>query len=246
MKRIVDNYDYPELNEAKAILIAIGMPVELYNPRSVMIFASIACIKNSKWNKISEEYKSTHEMIDYINNNFPNKAGLDKSNYSENSREIFRKNTIYPWIEAGILEAKTGLPTNDKNNSYRFTADAASLFRHFGTSDWNDYLDAYLKNHQKYADILKQVKEIDLGYEINYNDLNFHLGRSAHNKLQKLILEKFARIFSPGAELLYIGDTADKDLCKNDKRMKELGVDVFEKTSKIKLSFALAKESLSW
>ena len=63
--------------------------------------------------------------------------------------------------------------------------------------------------------------------------MSFSLGRSPHNKLQKLILEKFARYFAPGAELLYIGDTADKTLCKNDERMKELGIDIFEQTSKI-------------
>lgn len=33
--------------------------------------------------------------------------------------------------------------------------------------------------------------------------------------------------------MLYIGDTKDKFLCKNDRRMKELGVDVFNETSKI-------------
>ena len=233
MKQNVDKYDYDELNEARDILHAIGMPAGLYGPRSVMIFAAFARVKSGKWNKVSEEYVGTHDMIAYINTHYPNKAGLDNTGYKENSRESFRKCTIYPFVEAGILEAKPGLPTNDKNNSYRFTAIAAGLFRHYGTSDWEDHLSAYLENHQSYSDLQKQAKDIDLGYEVEYNGLTFHLGRSAHNKLQKLILERFARIFSSKAELLYIGDTKDKDLCKNDKRMKELGVDVFDKTAKI-------------
>ena len=77
------------------------------------------------------------------------------------------------------------------------------------------------------------MKNIEKGYKINYAGLEFTLGRSPHNKLQQLILDKFARYFAPGAELLYIGDTKDKFLCKNDRRMKELGVDVFNETSKI-------------
>ncbi len=233
MKQNVEKYNYDELNAARDILQSIGMPVELYRPRSVMIFASIARVKGGKWNRVSEEYIGTHDMIAYINKNYPNKAGLDNSDYSENSRESFRKETIYPWIEAGILEPKPGLPTNDKNNSYRFTSVAAGLFRHYGTPDWEDHLNAYLKNHMTYSDLQKQAKDIDLGYEVEYNGLTFHLGRSSHNKLQKLILDRFARIFSSKAELLYIGDTKDKALCKNDKRMKELGIDVFDKTSKI-------------
>ncbi len=233
MKQNVEKYDFPELDESRDILKALGMPASLCRPRSVMIFASIACVKNGKWNKLNEDYRGTHDMIGYINNHFPNKAGLDTTGYSENSRETFRKDTIYPWVEAGLLEAKPGLPTNDRNNSYRFTSSAAGLLRHYGTPEWQDYLDAYLENHEKYADVQKQVKEIDLGYKVNYDGLEFHLGRSLHNKLQKQILERFARIFSSNAELLYIGDTKDKGLCRNDKRMKELGVDIFEKTAKI-------------
>ncbi len=233
MKQNIENYDYPELNDAAAILKALGMPEELCRPRSVMIFAAIACVKNRKWSRLNEDYKGTHDLIEYINKHFPNKAGLDTTGYSENSRETFRKNTIYPWIEAGLLEAKPGLPTNDRNNSYRFTSSAAGLLRHYGTAEWEDYLDAYLRNHKRYVDVQKQAKEIDLGYGVNYGGMQFHLGRSLHNKLQKQVLERFARIFSSNAELLYIGDTKDKGLCRNDERLKELGVDIFEKTAKI-------------
>jgi hypothetical protein len=233
MRRKIDKYDYDELNDAVSILTAIGMPEELRNPRCVMTLVAFAEAASKKWGKLSETYKDTHYIKEYINKYYPNKAGLDSKGYSENSRETFRKYTIYPWIEAGILERKPGLATNDKNNAYRLTSYAAALFRCYGTNRWNEELEAYLKTHKSYIDIQKQVKAIDLGYEIDYGNLSFSLGRSPHNKLQKLILEKFARYFAPGAELLYIGDTADKTLCKNDERMKELGIDIFEQTSKI-------------
>lgn len=233
MKQNVEHYDYPELNDVKSILMALGMPETLYNPRCVMAFASITEAVSGKWNRINEGYKGTHDMITYINEHYPNKAGLDSSGYSENSRETFRKYTVYPWIEAGVLEGRPGLSTNDKNNAYRLTSHVAALIRHFGNEDWEEEVESYFKTHKKYIDIQKQVKDMDLGYEVDYGGMTFTLGRSPHNKLQKQILERFARYFAAGAELLYIGDTKDKDLCKNDKRMKELGVDVFEQTSKI-------------
>ena len=233
MKQNVNTYNYPELNEVKNILISLGMPETLYNPRCVMAFTAITEAVAGKWNKISEGYKGTHDIITYINDHYPNKAGLDTSGYSENSRETFRKYTIYPWIEAGILEGKPGLSTNDKYNSYRLTSHVAALIRHYGSEDWDEEVKSYFTTHKKYIDIQKQAKDIELGYKVDYCGMKFELGRSPHNKLQKDILEKFARYFAPGAELLYIGDTRDKGLCKNDKRMKELGVDVFEQTSKI-------------
>ncbi len=233
MKRNIGRYDYEELNEARNILIAIGLPPTLYNHRAVMTLAAISEVKPGKWKIINEGYKGTHDIIAYINKHYPNKAGLDDSGYQENSRESFRKYTLQPWAAAGLIENMQGLATNDRNNSYRLTSHAAALLRRYGTDDWDEYLQDYLTIHPKFIDIQKQVKDINIGYEVNYGDLHFTLGRSAHNKLQKLILEKFARQFAPGSELLYIGDTKDKDLCKNDERMKELGIDVFEQTSKI-------------
>lgn len=233
MKRNVEQYDYQELNEVREVLEALGLPKGLINPRCVMAFAAIAEIKHGKWNKISENYKGTHGIIEYISKNYHNKAGLDKSDYSENSRETFRKYTIYPWITAGILEGKPGLATNAKDNAYRFTSHAAALFRHYGTPEWDEALRTYTELHPKYAEIQKQVKNIDIGYQINYGNLSFSLGRSPHNKLQKQILELFARRFAPGADLLYIGDTKDKGLHKDTVSMKALGIDVFDQTAKI-------------
>lgn len=233
MKRNIDHYDYPELNEIKAVLEAVGMPSRLYNARSVLTLAAITEVSSGKWSKISENYKSVHDIIVYINEKYPNKAGFDSSGYKENSRESFRDETIHPWIEAGLVEERSGLATNDRNNAYRLTGHAAALLRRFGSNDWAESLDAYLKAHPKYVDMQKQVKNIDPGYEVDYGGLKFTLGRSPHNKLQQQILDNFARRFAPGAELLYIGDTKDKGLCKNDARMRELGIDVFEKTSKI-------------
>ncbi len=233
MKQNIERFDYAELNEVKDILDALGLPNTLRNPRCVMAFAAISEAVAGRWNHVCENYKGTHDIIAYINEHYPNKAGNDTSGYSENSRETFRKYTIYPWIEAGILEGRPGLATNDKNNAYRLTSHLAAVIRKYGSEEWDETIQSYFETHPKYIDIQKQTKNIDLGYEIEYGDITFTLGKSPHNKLQKLILEKFARYFASGAELLYIGDTKEKNLCKNDKRMKELGIDVFEETSKI-------------
>ena len=67
MKRNVEKYDYNELNDAASILTAIGMPKELCNPRCVMTLAAIAEVASGKWNKLSETYKDTHYIKEYIN-----------------------------------------------------------------------------------------------------------------------------------------------------------------------------------
>lgn len=48
MKRNVAHYDYDCLNEALDILVSIGMPATLTNPRSVMTLAALAEIYPGK------------------------------------------------------------------------------------------------------------------------------------------------------------------------------------------------------
>lgn len=99
-----------------------------------------------KWRNASESYHGTHHIVEFINTHFPNKAGLDTCPYAENSRETFRKDTIKPWISAGILEPKAGLATNDKDNSYRFSSYFAALLRSYNTEQWNERLTSVYRN----------------------------------------------------------------------------------------------------
>lgn len=235
MKRNIDNYDYQCLNEAKEILESIELPQSLTNPRSVMTLAALAEISASrKWRQASEDYHGTHHIVEFINSNFPNKAGLDKQPYAENSRETFRKDTIKPWISAGILEAKAGLSTNDKDNSYRFTSYFAALIRSYGTEQWKERLAEYKKTHISYAEYLKQAKSVERDYLTEYLGVEIRLKRSAHNKLQVEILKSLVPLISKGnPELLYIGDAADRDLWQKDNRLKELGINVLSSSGNL-------------
>ena len=54
--------------------------------------------------------------------------------------------------------------------------------------------------------------------------MSFSTGK--HNELQKAIIEEFGARFAPGAECLYVGDTTEKDLVKNEQRLCELGFEI--------------------
>ena len=150
MKRNVEKYDYQVLNDAKNILMEIDMPKELYNPRCVMIFCACAqMIDGKSWRHISEEYMSVHDIIKYVNDVFPNKAGLDKKGYQENSRETFRDETLKRWVSAAIIESKAGLAANDRNNGYRFTSAFAALVRTYGSDQWEDKWNELKRNCPK-------------------------------------------------------------------------------------------------
>lgn len=235
MKRHVTHYNYTCLNEALDILTSIGMPMTLTNPRSVMTLAALAEMHDGKkWRNASEAYHGTHHIVEYINTNFPNKAGLDDCPYAENSRETFRKANIKPWVSAGILEPKAGLATNDRDNSYRFSSYFASLIRSYGTDQWKERLEEYNETHVSYAEYLKQTKTVDRDYLTEYNGEQIALKKSAHNKLQVEILKNLVPLVSKGKpELLYIGDATDRDLWQKNERLEELGVHILSKSGNL-------------
>lgn len=60
--------------------------------------------------------------------------------------------------------------------------------------------------------------------KITGDDFTFYPGK--HNQLQKLIIEEFAPRFTENSECLYVGDTIQKDLVKNEAKLKELDFEI--------------------
>lgn len=78
-----------------------------------------------------------------------------------------------------------------------------------------DYADLKSKNREKLSVILADNKE-----------LKFSLGK--HNKVQISIIKEFAFRFAPGSKLLYMRDTANKELYTDIKSLKALGFSITE------------------
>lgn len=56
----------------------------------------------------------------------------------------------------------------------------------------------------------------------------YKLSAGKHNVIQAAVIEEFAPRFSPGAKVLYIGDTAKKDLYVDSKTLEEIGIPITE------------------
>ncbi|RLC61697.1 MAG: restriction endonuclease, partial [Chloroflexi bacterium] len=56
--------------------------------------------------------------------------------------------------------------------------------------------------------------------------LKMKLSPGAHSLLQARVIEDFAPRFAPGAEVLYLGDTAKKTLYIDNKQLEKLSVPI--------------------
>ena len=83
----------------------------------------------------------------------------------------------------------------------------------------------FLSNHKSLVRIYASNKKLQkIPVFINGKEFSFSTGK--HNELQKAIIEEFGSRFAPSSECLYVGDTIEKDLVKNDERLSELGFEI--------------------
>ena len=144
-----------------------------------------------------------------------------KKSYAENSRETFRKQAIHHFRNAAFIE-DNGKSTNSPDYRYRLTEEFLAVIRGNGTAE---VVSHFLSNHESLISIYASKKKFQkIPVTINGKDLSFSEGK--HNELQKAIIEEFGARFAPGAECLYVGDTIEKDLVKNEKRLSELGFEI--------------------
>lgn len=219
-----------KLEEAKEILKELGLPSGQRNDRSALVLLALCHLREGdKWknakpvsmsvvgNKENAKYEGILRFI----------AEHYHVQYAENSRETIRRQTLHQFVQAGIAHHNPedpSIPTNSKDNHYRLTPEALEVIRAFGSKKWKKELKRFLKNtgslEEKYAK-KRDLKKIPLVLS-DGKTIKFSPGK--HNELQIAIIREFAPRFTPGSLLLYVGDTAKKNLFIDRDKMEELGI----------------------
>ena len=214
-----------KIDLAKDLLERIGMPTAQQSTLCCLTLLAMANIKkDSLFQDATNNWIRIHDVISFIGDEY----GVI---YAENSRETFRKQAMHHFRTAAIIE-DNGKATNSPNYRYRLTDEFLRVIQSITEPDGtcvcedNDYeLQSFINRHQSLKDIYASKKQIQkMPVKINNQDFTFSPGK--HNQLQKAIIEEFAPRFAPNSECLYVGDTTEKDLVKNVKKLKELGFEI--------------------
>lgn len=207
-----------KVEEAKLILEALGAPKKQQNDRSALILLALCDLKeHDPWqnakqvsrsvvgSKTNPKYKGIMRFISKYYN----------KQYAENSRETFRRQTLHQFVQAGIVNhnpEEPTLPTNSKDNHYRLTPEALRVIKSYKTTDWEKEVEQFREKKgslkKKYAQ-RRSLRKLPLQLQ-DGTILEFSPGK--HNEVQIAVIEEFAPRFAPGSRLLYVGDTAKKDL----------------------------------
>ena len=201
--------------EAKTILACLGMPPRQQGDMCChVLLALLSLPPKGPWSDASNEWQRIHDIIGFLRGHY-------RVAYAENSRETIRKEAMHPFRDAALIE-DNGTATNAPNYRYRITDEALALCRSFGTDAWKTCLSGFLSRHQSLKDLYASKKRVEK-LPVVVDGIPLSLSRGGHNKLQKAVIEEFAPRFAPHSRCLYLGDTADRDLVKDESRLHALG-----------------------
>ena len=205
-----------KVDALKEILNKVEFPEQMQTNICIYTILALANIKKSTpWKNATNDWLRVHDIISFANKNY-------YAGYAENSRETFRKKALHNFRNAAMVE-DNGVATNSPNYRWRITDEFLRVLRNIDND--NNALLSFKKQHISLVDLYSSRRSIKK-MPVKINGADYSFGPGKHNQLQKAIIEEFAPRFASNSECLYVGDTTDKDLVKDEIKLQELGFEI--------------------
>jgi len=213
-----------KLEEAQDILQALGLPPAQYNEMAALTFLAVCNIKEKdSWAKASRQSLGVTKGIMAFVSEYYGKS------YAPNTRETFRRQVLHQFVQARLVDYNPdnpSLPVNSPRAHYALTLEALEVVKAYKTRKWRKTLSHFIDIVGKLSELYLKGKSLIQIPVVLQNGETIRLSAGKHNKVQAAIVEKFAPRFCNGGTLLYLGDTAKKDLFVDVKGLKDLGIPI--------------------
>jgi type II restriction enzyme len=183
------------------------MDAERSNERSARtLLALVHLAPDDPWSKAANPMLGTRAIMDWIRDEY----GLD---YKPNTRETVRRQTLHQFAEAHLVVQNPDEPDRPVNSpkwNYQVPIEALAVIRLFGSAKF----DAALEEYRAIVPGLKA--QYAAARELNRIPITlpdgktFTLSPGGQNVLIRQIVDDFCGYFTPGAQVLYIGDADTK------------------------------------
>ncbi len=227
-----------KISEVSEILRAIDFPIgrdefktKLRQERVCMILLAVADLApDTTWgiakcqNQSSLHAPTTKEIIRFLNRHYGTRI-------SEGSYDDIRRKNLDYLVQAGLVvrsAKREGANTNDGTRGYAISKDAEGLLRLFGDNRWQSAVADFRKNHRSLTEALQRTSKKKLVSVTFPGGAKLSLSAGPHNRIQKAVIEEFLPRFLNQPVVLYIGDTAKKNLVMDRARLESLNLLVNE------------------
>ncbi len=209
------------------VLLVVGIPVcDLLTDRRRERMAG-ACLAAGQIVSSFKEAKSvmngsfmkTRDIIEFENRYYG-------ENISSGSYDDIRRKDLKLLLEEGLVINSSSLDqsaTNNPNRGYTLDAQFANLLKAYGTNKWDEKLSFFVEVRKKVKQELERKRAMARIPVTLPSGISIELSPGEHNLLQKKVIEVFLPLWGMGAQVLYVGDTSNKYLYRNEKELNRLG-----------------------
>ena len=216
---------YERVEDARIILETLGMAPERSNERSALVLLALLRLTPAEsWAEAANPMLGTRAIMDFIRDEY----GKD---YAPNTRETVRRFTLHQFVEAQLVVQNPDEPQRPVNSpkwNYQVTVEALDVLRTYGTEGWQSATDRYLADIPGLKARYAAAREMDRIPLILPDGSAFTLTPGGQNVLLKAMVEDFCPRFTPGGQVLYIGDAGDKWALFERETLSSLNVEVDE------------------
>lgn len=212
------------IDEARGILRALGLPPAQQNEMSALTLLALCDVgPDVAWKKARRHSVTvTKGVMNWV-------AALYNKKYAPNTRETFRRQVLHQFVQAGIADYNPddpGLATNSPKAHYSLTKQALEAVKSYGTRRWNSCVKRFLSEQGNLLTTYERNRARQLVPVRVAKGIVLKLSPGRHNEVQAAVVQEFAPRFAPGARVLYLGDTAKKNLYVDNAALKELGISI--------------------
>lgn len=211
--------------EAIEILEGFGVPLGTLTARRrervAMAFLAVARLRpGDSWASVapSADPIKTREIIAFWN-------AFYGQSVSPGSYDDIRRKDLKPLVQSGLVESTgAGRATNDPTRGYVLSESVALLVRQYGNPPFPRRQAEYVDQHGSYADKLcrpRNIAKVDVTLP---GGASIALDDSAHNSLQRAVIEEFLPRFTCEPKVLYIGDTSIKQVLVDSEGLAAAGL----------------------
>jgi hypothetical protein len=211
-----------KIEEAKKILKALGIPAAQQNEISALTLLALCGLRpKDSWSKANRTSLTvTKGIMAFIAKHY-------QKVYAPNTRETFRRQVLHQFVQGRIADYNPDepeLPTNSPRAHYSLTAVALEAIRTYGTARWKIASKQFVSQHGALLEIYRKERTTHLVPVQLPDGRTLALSPGKHNEVQAAVIKQFAPRFAPGAKLLYLGDTAKKNLFFEGNRLGNGGL----------------------
>ncbi|MGD8150295.1 BsuBI/PstI family type II restriction endonuclease [Ornithinimicrobium sp. Y1694] len=207
---------------ARVMLDRFGFDSERSNERSALVLLALLGLRPGEyWEDATNTARGVTPLMEH--------AQLWGTQWAPNTRETVRRFTLHQFVDAGLVEYNhddPGRPVNSPRANYRISPRALAVIKPWGHSVGEDRLAAYLLDLPGQVEAYRAARELHRIPVTLPDGTAVTLSPGGQNVLIAAMVEEFCPRFTPGGEVLYLGDADSKLALFDEATLAALGVTV--------------------